>query len=71
MMSDPLLMSNTNNREVVESLKEHLRAKYPQYNEYQIEQLIYKFLNEYLKAQIDTEEVGNEGQSEGFPAFYS
>ena len=46
------LIEGTNNIEIVDSLKLHLRAKYPQYNEDQIEQLIFKFLNEYLVEQI-------------------
>ena len=50
-MSDKSIMLNgSNNKEVVDTLKDHLRQKYPQYNDQQIEQLIYKFLNEYLKA---------------------
>jgi hypothetical protein len=38
MKNKDLLIDNTkNNREVVDSLKIHLKGKYPQYNEDQIE----------------------------------
>ncbi len=41
-------MDNKDKMEVVDSLKAHLRHKYPMYSELEIERLIYKFLNEYL-----------------------
>lgn len=34
--------------EVIEQLKTHLRAKYSHYSGQEVEQLIFKFLNEYL-----------------------
>lgn len=42
--------------EVVDSLKKHLRNKYPSYSETEIEELIYKFLNEYLMAQMSQDD---------------
>ena len=60
MISETMMLGGTNsNSDVVESLKEHLKVKYPWYNDQQIEELIYKFLNEYLTSQI-----GDGGQVE-------
>ena len=40
MISETMILgggTTTNNSEVVDSLKEHLKSKYPQYNDQQIE----------------------------------
>ena len=38
MISETMILGGTaNNSDVVDSLKEHLKGKYPQYNDHQIE----------------------------------
>ena len=47
---------------VIQALKTHLRTEYSWYTEKEIEQMVYKFLNEYLaKLALLTASGSNEG----------
>lgn len=53
---------------VIQALKTHLRAEYAWYSEKEIEQMVYKFLNEYLaKLALLTSSTQSATQSPGGP----
>jgi hypothetical protein len=49
---------------VIQALKTHLRQEYTWYSKKEIEQMVYKFLNEYLaKLQLLTAGQSSDGDS--------
>jgi len=48
---------------VIKALKTHLRAEYGWYSENEIEQMVYKFLNEYLEKLSLLTAVGGPADS--------
>ncbi len=49
---------------VIQALKTHLKQEYSWYSKKEIEQMVYKFLNEYL-AKLQMLTAGNSSSDEG------